>query len=664
MSAYIRYVPNALGGGGGGGSATPPGGSNTDVQYNSLGSFAGSPNFTFDGSNVVVSGNVTAGGLISNGNITGLELILNGTTSGTVSLIPPTTFTSYNFNLPTTPGTSGQLLTSAGGLGAPMTWTSPGSGGVGTVTSVSIVSSNGFAGTVANPTTTPAITLSTTITSPVLAGNGTAIIAATLGNLTDSTGGADGITVTNGTSAVIGSGTSIAQQVASASTNGYLNSTDWSTFNSKQPAGNYITSLTNDVSASGPGAAAATIEAIQGKTVSGTTGTVNVVFSNSPTLVTPALGTPSSVTLTNATGLPLTTGVTGILPIANGGTDVSSVTTTPTPTAFAGWDANSNLSANSFIAGYATTATSGSTTTLLVSSSQQQYFTGTTTQTVLLPVTSTLALGQSYIIVNNSTGIVTVQSSVGNTLQAMAPDTHLIATVILTTGTTAASWSWSYTGTVISYTAPNFQTFTSGSGSYSVPAGALYLRIRMVGGGGGGAGSSLTGSDGGAGGNGGDTTFDVMTAGGGLGSPGEGTAMGGAGGTATLGIGPSGTAVTGTYGSNGGAPASGEDGIAGDGGNAPFFNGAGTGAVGNNGYPGTPGIANTGGGGGGGGIANAGNAGGGGGSGALIDAFYYSPVGPYSYSVANVGTAGAAGTSGYAGYDGGSGYIEVTAYFQ
>jgi hypothetical protein len=197
MSAYIRYVPNALGGGGGGGSATPPGGSNTDVQYNSLGSFAGSPNFTFDGSNVVVSGNVTAGGLISNGNITGLELILNGTTSGTVSLIPPTTFTSYNFNLPTTPGTSGQLLTSAGGLGAPMTWTSPGSGGVGTVTSVSIVSSNGFAGTVANPTTTPAITLSTTITSPVLAGNGTAIIAATLGNLTDSTGGADGITVTN-----------------------------------------------------------------------------------------------------------------------------------------------------------------------------------------------------------------------------------------------------------------------------------------------------------------------------------------------------------------------------------------------------------------------------------------------------------------------------------
>jgi len=42
------------------------------------------------------------------------------------------------------------------------------------------------------------------------------------------------------------------------------------------------------------------------------TGTGNVVMSNSPTLVTPALGTPSSVTLTNATGLPVASGISGL----------------------------------------------------------------------------------------------------------------------------------------------------------------------------------------------------------------------------------------------------------------------------------------------------------------------------------------------------------------
>jgi len=73
------------------------------------------------------------------------------------------------------PGTTGNVLTSTG-----TTWQSTAVAAGGSVTSVSVTSANGFAGTVATATTTPAITLTTSITG-VLKGNGTAISAATAG---------------------------------------------------------------------------------------------------------------------------------------------------------------------------------------------------------------------------------------------------------------------------------------------------------------------------------------------------------------------------------------------------------------------------------------------------------------------------------------------------
>ena len=96
------------------------------------------------------------------------------------------------------PSTSGNVLTSNG-----TTWqsTAPaGGGGSGTVTTASVVSANGFAGTVATATSTPAITITTSITG-ILKGNGTAISAATAGTDFVSIGGALGTpssgTITN-----------------------------------------------------------------------------------------------------------------------------------------------------------------------------------------------------------------------------------------------------------------------------------------------------------------------------------------------------------------------------------------------------------------------------------------------------------------------------------
>lgn len=82
-----------------------------------------------------------------------------------------TATTSFNFT-----GTGVTATNTAGAI----TVNVPGGGGTGTVTSTSVTSANGFAGTVATPTTTPAITLTTTITG-LLKGNATAISAAVAG---------------------------------------------------------------------------------------------------------------------------------------------------------------------------------------------------------------------------------------------------------------------------------------------------------------------------------------------------------------------------------------------------------------------------------------------------------------------------------------------------
>src|ERR1019366_3451083 len=101
---------------------------------------------------------------------------------------------------------------------------------------------------------------------------------------------------------------------ASGSTDGYLSHTDWTTFNNKQAAGNYITALTGDATASGPGSAALTLA-----TVNGNVGTFMFasLTINAKGLITSAssgaIGSLSAVgtdgiSVTNGTGVVIGTG--------------------------------------------------------------------------------------------------------------------------------------------------------------------------------------------------------------------------------------------------------------------------------------------------------------------------------------------------------------------
>lgn len=106
-------------------------------------------------------------------------------------------------------------------------------------------------------------------------------------------GGGGSVTAVTASSPLFSSGgtaPNITAQVANGSQNGYLASSDWTTFNGKQAAGNYITALTGDVVATGPGSVASTIQ---------------------PLAVTNAK-------IANTT-IDLTAKVTNVLPAANGG---------------------------------------------------------------------------------------------------------------------------------------------------------------------------------------------------------------------------------------------------------------------------------------------------------------------------------------------------------
>lgn len=589
-------------------------------------------------------------------------------------------------------------------------------------------------------------------------------------NLSGTNSGDVSIGTANGLSL---SGQAVSLALAGVTTTGALSSTDWNTFNNKQALGPYLTGLTGDGTASGPGNAALTLATVntnvgsftnanitvnakglitaasngssgsvtsvsvasangfagtssggatpaltlstsitgilQGNgtaiSAASTTGSGSVVLATSPTLVTPALGTPSALVGTNITGTAagLTAGnvttnanLTGdVTSVGNATTIANNVVTnaklatmvantvkanvtgstanptdvaiTSAATASAAMirDSSANVQANQVITNLTSIATAAGTTTLTVTSSPIIQFTGTTTQTLVLPDATTLSVGWQYYITNRSTGNVTVNANGGGLLQVLTPQTVVILS-LTSIGTSAGAWDDNYTANSGGAVAPTVQKFTSGtSQTYTTPANVTYIRVQMVGGGGGGAGGGTAAGT--AAGDGTDTVFGLHTAG--KGTKGSWADTGrGIGGTATIGAGGVGLSLTGT---DGGGVATGSNASntsvgGGYGGGSALGGGGGSGNWDGAGQPAKT-NSGGGGGGGGGGTASATQAygGEGGGSGAFLDIIIANPVSTYTYTVGAGGTAGGVGTgvNAGAGGAGAAGLIEVTEYY-
>lgn len=369
--------------------------------------------------------------------------LTSGTTNTTITIQNILAASSFNFNLPATAGTSGYALLSGGGGSAPMTW--------GAIPASPVTTANGGLGADNSASSGVPLFATGTVTMTSTSGTGNFVRVSNATMIAPALGAATATSINK--VAITAPASSATLTIADGKTLTISNTLTFTGTDASSVAfgaggtvlyANQSITLSGDVTGSGSTAITTTVAKIAGTTVSGTTGSGNVVFSTNAALITPSIG------VATGTGLILTGTSANILTAGRQGS------TTPAFNVDASTATNVtglNIKAAAAAAGLAVSVTSSGTDenlTIDAKGAGTITFGGTSTGAIVHTRATTLSAALTYggvTLTNAVSGTGPMLLGTAPTITGTAVFTGAATSFIPASGTSAVTIGLASTGT-------------------------------------------------------------------------------------------------------------------------------------------------------------------------------------------------------------------------